>query len=241
MHVKGPEARCCPPEFQARLTRMFGSNPFGEPNFKIVWTQSHFIRMGNLWRDKYGNERRGYRDRYTCPTPCWAILRWRSPKEYGSPTLYRMQTWDSVSKLYALGEYPWKGRYEVLYGLYRKEFIGGKLLIDRMQLSHILIDKMIPMILQAQSLSRWERKAANDLAKEREHKREVAEITDRMVNELPPWYGPVSFARQGCRTSVLDKKMELIQKQWDRLTRRGRRPKFQRGFAQGRSPRIINR
>jgi hypothetical protein len=239
MHIKGPEARRCPPEFQERLTRMFGKNPFGEPNFKIVWTQSHFIRMGNVWRDKYGNERRGYRDRYTCPTPCWAIVRWRSAKEYGSPALYYQQTWDAVSKLYALGEYPWKGRYEVLQPLYSKEFKDGKLVVDGMPLSHILIDKIIPMMLKVQSLSFIERQAAMEFARQEQHKKEVTEVTERMMDALPPWYGPVSFARQGIRTSLLDRKMEAIQKHWDRLTKRNRRPNFQRGFAMGRGPRII--
>ena len=66
MKAAGAETRKCPKEFQDRLTRMFGRNQFGSPNFIVVWGQSQFIRMGNVWRDRWGNERKGFRDIYQC-------------------------------------------------------------------------------------------------------------------------------------------------------------------------------
>jgi hypothetical protein len=240
MHI---ERRRCPVEFQDRLTRAFGISRFGSPNFRMVWGQSNLIRLGNLWRDKFGNERRGYRETYQSHCmPCWVIQRWRAPEEYGTPALYYIQNWDPVSKLYTCGEYPWTGRYESLQPLFRHEFVNGKMVIEHFELSHILIDKIIPMMIAAQRLSAQEREAAMQAIKAAETKKETDEITDRMMSNLPSYYGPVSFARQGCRTSLLDKKMEAIQRQWNRLSWRGKRPNFDRGLFQGTKPvpRFVN-
>jgi hypothetical protein len=238
MHIKGAETRACPPEFQDRLTRMFGTNQFGDPLFKIVWGQSEFIRMGNVWRDRFGNERRGYRDRYKCHGSCWMIMRWRSPQEYATPDLYYQNTYDAYSGLYITGEYPWRGRYEVLQALRSSEMIDGKLTVTHFPLSHVLIDKIIPLMLYAQHMSAAEKKAAKELVEQAEHKKRVEETAEIMMENLPTWYGPVSFSNQGCRTSVLDQKMHKIQKQWDRISKGSRRPKFQQGFTLAKAPRI---
>src|SRR5882724_9008634 len=128
MKAAGAETRKCPKEFQDRITRMFGRNQFGQPNFKIVWGQSEFIRMGNIWRDRWGNERKGFRDTYQCHgAPCWVIMRWKQPAQYGSPRAYYESTYDSFSGLHFLGEYPWRGRYEIVVSLQDKTFVNNKL------------------------------------------------------------------------------------------------------------------
>lgn len=241
MRIAGPEQRRCPPEFQDRITRLFGKNIFGEPLFKVVWGQSVFHRMGNVWRDVYGNERRGYRERYLAGgTPCWNILRWKPAEHYGTPAVWYLNTWDEFSRMFILGEYPWKGRYEVLQSLHRREVIDGKLVITHFPLSHVLIDKLIPMMVAFQFMSEQEKKAAREFVRQKEEKIESEQNADRMESNLPAWYGPVSFSRQGIKTSLLDRKMEQIKKHWDRLSRRGIRPDFQRGFQMGPAPRRLS-
>ena len=241
MPVKGAETRECPKEFQDRLTQMFGVNQFGDPNFKIVWGQSTFIRMGNVWRDRHGNERVGYRERYqNHGMPCWVIMRWHSPIEYGSPRAYYDSTFDSLSRLYMVGEYPWRGRYESVQPLISKEFVGRKLVVTHFPLSHYLIDTLIPMMQAFQKLSQEKKAAARAAAKAAEEKKLTEEIADRMMEALPTYYGPVSYGNQGIRTSLLDRKMAQIQKVWDRLSRAGRRPKFNRGMALGDKPVITH-
>jgi hypothetical protein len=216
---------------------MFGRNPFGGPLFKVVWGQSEFFKMGNVWRDKYGTERRGYRQRYLCHgVACWNILRWKPAKQYGTPELWYAQTWDPVSKLFILGEYPWRGRYEVLYALNRREMVNGKLEIIAFPLTHLLIDKLLPLMLAVQRMSEEEKRAAREMVREAELKKENEEVAERMMDALPAWYGPVSFSRQGCHTSLLDKKMAAIQAAWNRLSRNGQRPRFQKGLFQARAP-----
>ena len=240
MPIKYAETRECPPEYQERLTRLFGINQFGDPNFKIMWNQSIFIRLGNVWRDAAGNERVGYKDVYQGDgQPCWVILRWKPPSDYGSPTTYYRNTFDSLTKLYFVGEYPWRGRYEILQPLIKKEFVGGKLEVSHMPLSHYLIDVVIPMIMAFQNLSIEEQQAARQLALVEEEKARTAEVAEKMIENMPTWVHPVSYGRQGCRTSVLDQKMHSIQKVWDRMSRGGRKPQFKRGLAQGDSPLAI--
>lgn len=237
MHIVRAEQRRCPPEFQARVTRLFGTNVFDDPLFKVVWGQSEFHKMGNRWRDRHGTERCGYRMRYLCDgSPCWNILRWRAAEHYGTPELWYLNTWDESSKTFILGEYPWRGRYEPLFALNRKEIVRGELKVVAFPLSHIIIDQMIPLILATQRMTEEEKKAAQQLVRHRQEQEENAEITERMMNDLPAYYGPVSFSRQGIKTSLLDRKMFAIQQMWNFFSRGGQRPRFQKGFFQGSEP-----
>jgi|GEM_PF-1543447 len=257
MKAERHERRQCPKEFQDRLTRMFGVSQFGTPLFKIVWGQSEFIRMGNVWRDRFGNERRAYRDIYQCHgMPCWVIMRWKQPAQYGSPELYYQNTWDDFSKMHFLGEYPWRGRYEIVQPLMRQEMTEGrlvtewipslnpqtgilenvpvrkrvdqKLIIHHMTLSHVLIDKIIPLILKVQNISLQELRAAQQAQRQAQHKRDVEDLADKMAENMPSYFGPVSYSHQGCRTSLLDRKMEQIEKVWKRELAGGKR--FTKGF-----------
>lgn len=219
--IRGAERKRCPVEFQNRITRMFGVNRFGQPNFRISWGQTEKMRIGVDGK---------YREILVqFNQPCWMIQRWKEAREYGSPALYYSETWDG--NCYITGEYPWTGRYETLQPMYRKEFENGKMKIIPFPLSHILIDKVIPMMLKAQQLTFWEKRAAQDMQRELEHKAEVENIADMLEEDRPSWTGPVSFSRQGCRTSRLDKKMEEIQRYWNRIS--ADKKQWKRGFFQG--------
>lgn len=251
--VKHAETRECPSEYQARLTRSFGVNQFGDPNIKIVWGQSQFIRMGNIWRDRFGNERAGYRERYqVAGQPCWCIMRWKPPTTYGSPAMYYVNTYlptrqfidnpvrkfDSIDGYYVTGEYPWRGRYEPMYTLISKEFVNGKLEITHFPLSHYLIDTLLPMIFAFQRLSKQEQQAAKEAARAAEERAQTESIADMLEEKLPSFWGPVSFNGQGCRTSLLDRKMAQIQQAWDRMAKGRLKPLFTKGIVQGDRPRI---
>jgi len=247
MHIAGAETRKCPEEFQARLTDKFGRNQFGEPNFKVAWNQSQFIRLAREGKDKFGRRIFYYRDCYQGDGQgCWTILCWKPPAHYGSPDTYYANTWialerkeeqghDSAEGFYVTAGYPWQGRYEIVVPLISKEFVDGKLLITHMPLSHYLIDVVIPLIVKWQELSHEEKEAAKQAEAEAESRRQTQQIEDMLMDRLPAWYGPVSFSRQGCRTALLDRKMYAIQQQWNRMARYGV-PIFQRGMAQGNRP-----
>ena len=251
MIVKKAEKRRCPAEFQDRITRRFGKNQFGDPIFKIEWGQSLFIRQGNVWRDESGNERFGYIERYSCAgMACWVILRWHAPFEYGSPAAYYMNTWMPVNTnrqgmaqdketpqgYYVTGEYPWKGRYEVVQPLISKEMVGNELVVTHFPLTHYLIDVLIPMIENFRRLSKEEQEAARAVARAMEEKQQTEFIADILEENMPTWWGPVSYSGRGIKTSYLDRKMAAIQRVWDR---EASKPQFSRGMSQGNAPRRI--
>jgi hypothetical protein len=92
VHIASKETRRCPEEFQRRLTQRFGKNIFGDPNFRIVWGASEFVRIGDVRRDKFGTERKGFKDEYLCHgMACWNILRWKPASLYGTDDLWYAQ------------------------------------------------------------------------------------------------------------------------------------------------------
>jgi hypothetical protein len=262
MRIEGPETRECPLEIQERLTRMFGRNQFGDPHIKIVWNQSQFIRLGWQWKDSFGCEHTGYRERYQGDgTPCWMVMRWKPAGFYGSPDTYYANTWmpsrtaaedlnhrqgeagfDSPDGFYVTAEYPYRGRYEIVVPLVRRSFFPGnklpELRIEHLPLDHFMVDRLIPLILLAMEMTQEERAAAREAEEEAEQKRLAQLVEEKMAEALPAFYGPVSFNRQGCRTSLLDRKMQQIQKKWNELSRQGA-PRFQPGMAQGYRPMVL--
>jgi hypothetical protein len=249
----GLERRKCPAEFQSRLTRMFGKNQFGEPLIKVVWGQSQFIRMGNEYRGCHGESRVGYRN-ISAGNACWQIMRWKAPINYGSPDVYYANTYMSIAQrftddgmpfddaegFYVTGEYPWRGRYETMYALQKQEYVHGRLVVEHLPLTHYLIDTIIPMVLAFQRLTKEEQEAARTAARIAEEKKENETIAEAFAENLPRWWGPVSYSRQGIRTSLLDRKMHAIQQVWNRMAKQGQKPKFSRGMQVGDKPHVMN-
>src|SRR5580700_11188244 len=119
MHISSPlYLTQCPQEYQDRLTRAGGTNRYGQPNYKFVWAPANLTRAGGYWEQEGFT---GYRDVVLNDVPGWQILEWHAPEEYGSPTLYYIQNYDEPTGLQTLGEFPYQGRYEVLYTLVSKE------------------------------------------------------------------------------------------------------------------------
>jgi hypothetical protein len=204
------EKNICPQHFQDRVTAVGGLNRYGEPNFKVVWLQTPTMRAGGYW-DFDGFY--GYRDVPMHGEPAWGILQWNAPEVYGTPELYYMQNVDETTGLAVLGEYPYKGRYEVLFVLSHKEMVNNKLIVEHMPLNNMLIDKVIPVVLQAKNVSLERKRAAQQELKDRED-REQLETIEAMRADAKMAFGgnAVSFSRQGCRTSIIDRKVKDIEK-----------------------------
>lgn len=91
----------------------FGKNPYGEPIFRVVWSDSRKYMLGGLW-DGVTSEYRWvpkYPDFHG-----WVLERWLSPGEYaGSRQQYDLQQRDDESGLLTCGPYPDRGEYEFCY------------------------------------------------------------------------------------------------------------------------------
>lgn len=156
IYINGPQRLTrCPKEYQDRVTKAGGINRYGQPNFKIVWGEAHGTRAGGYWEQEGFT---GYRDIYLNDTPCWLLLQWHDSIEAGSPTLWYMDNLDESTGLQTLGEFPYKGFYQVLFILRDHKMEDGKLVIDAMPLNGMLVDLVIPLMIFGQGLS-YERRA----------------------------------------------------------------------------------
>ncbi len=213
----------CPEEFQERLTDIGGVNRYDDPNFLLIWSQGGgphaTYRAGGQWAGDDQVSFRGYRDLLVGGgVPCWALMQWHDALEYGTPEIYYMQNYDEDTGLQILGEHPYHGRYQMLYNLRWSEMRQGHMHFEMMPLNTFLLDTVIPIITAAKDIS-WEKtKAVMADLKEREDKADVAMIEDVMRDSAVPFKGnAVSYQKQGCRTSLIDKKIEAMQRNWNRM------------------------
>jgi hypothetical protein len=212
-----------PEEFQERLTEIGGVNRYDEPNFVLVWSQgggpNATYRAGADWAGEDQVSYRGYRDLLIGGgVPCWALLQWHDAIEYGTPELYYVQNYDEDSGLQTLGEYPYFGRYQMLYNLRWSEMRNGKMFFEMMPLNTFLLDTVVPIITQAKDIS-WEKtKAVMQDLKEREDKADIDMIESVMRTSALPFGGnAVSYQKQGCRTSLVDRKIEAMTRNWNKM------------------------
>ena len=216
----------CPEEFQDRLTEIGGVNRYDEPNFLLVWSQGggeqSTYRAGGAWNVEGLPSFRGYRDLLVGGgVPCWALLQWHDASEYGTPEMYYVHNLDEETQLQTLGEFPYSGRYQMLYNLRWTEMRGKEMYFEAMPLNSYLLETVVPIITAAKDIS-WEKtKAAMMDIKEREDAADAAMIEDVMrASALPFKGGAVSYGKQGCRTSLVDKKIEAMQRNWNTIMKR---------------------
>lgn len=210
------EQYTCPPEFQERLTRIGGINRYGEPNFIIVWGQSWTVRRGGTWEQDDGTFFRGYRDVVEDGRPCWILKKWNSPELYGSPMLYYLENQEEATGLQILGEFPFRGRYETIQPFVWKGLVNGRMVVERMPLNSMMLDLVVPVVMASQRVSNYQRKLALEEMKAREDRDMLRNVEAKRHDAQMAFRGPVSFSRQGCRTSLVDQKVYAIQKYWDR-------------------------
>lgn len=203
-YLTGHERRRCPAHFQERINRAGGFNRFGGPNFDIVWGQTATIRAdGKPVLQQFGDA-------------CWVLRQWNPPEAYGTPELWEM---DEVLKR---DPFPYRGRYEIVQPFKWAGVVNGRLVQEFMPLTSLIVDRIIPIVMQCKEASYWKRYVALRDAQEKKDKAQTDRIADNLMDASPAWYGPVSYSRQGCKSSFLQQKMEAIEKNWKRMIRLAR-------------------
>lgn len=222
------ENNIAPEDFQGLLTQAGGVNVFDEPNFLVVWGQGGdyecTYRAGGAWSvdEQYFL---GYRDLLkTSGEPCWSLLQWHDPLEYGTPESYYATNYDEGSGLQILGEYPYSGRYEILFNMRYRELVPGEgIKFEYMPLSSYLLDIVVPILLDAQGISAEKKQAAYMDMREREEREKLSAVEQRIREaELPFKDNPVSYTRQGARTPAIDRKVIEMSRNWDKISRSAR-------------------
>jgi hypothetical protein len=215
------ERRDCPPEFQARLTHAVGLNPYNEPLFKIVWGQTATYTAGGVWPHDHFFGYRQLMLSNSSPSgkgqPCWMILEWHPASDYGTDAEYYFHNRDDATGLQTLGEYPYKGKYEVAFKLVSQVVSNGRMQLNYYHLDGMVLDLLIPAIVEAQRMTMRDRlRAIRDM--EEKKQKDIDRQVDAIYNNR----------RKHVLPSVIEDRERLIQKQMSHfLTKFGR---IQPGF-----------
>jgi hypothetical protein len=203
--------RQCPPEFQDAFTRQGGTNQYGEPIFKLVWGPDETGRSGGYW-EKDGFL--GYRDfQVAGPAPCWVLMMWKPAESFGSDVRWYYHHRDDATGLQELGEYPYYGQYIVIQQLIHREMVNGVMQSEILEPSSFLIDCLLPAVQFWQALNEEERLAAIRLEMELEEDEVLEQMMDAKADCAPAWRGATaSYTNQGCRTSQIAKKVEVMER-----------------------------
>jgi hypothetical protein len=100
--------------------------------------------------------------------------------------------------------------------------VDGKFKVEAMPLNSFILDDVIPIILEAKDISYEKTMAALKGIKEKEDQDDVNMVEDVMRDSKMAFKGPVSYARQGCRTSIIDRKMEHMQRNINKMVANAR-------------------
>ena len=212
----------CPEWFQEKLTEIGGVNKYDEPNFRVVWGQGGqrecLYRAGGHWHVEGQESFKGYRDLLVGGgTPSWILMQWEDAVVYGTPESYYVGNYDEETGMQDLGEYPYSGRYRMLYNMCWRDMSSGKMKIEAMPLNSFILNTVVPIIREARNISYEKTMAAMKEIKEREDAEDTSMIEDALRDAKLAFKGPVSYARQGCRTHLIDKKVEQMSRHWNQM------------------------
>lgn len=200
------ERRECPPEFQDRLTNAVGTNQYGEPLFKIVWGQTQTYTAGGVWAHDHFFGYRQLMLSNSSPSgkgvPCWMILEWHPPEDYETAAVYYFRNRDETTGLQTLGEYPYRGRYEIAFKLTSTEYRDGRLQVVHYHLDGMILDILIPAIVEGQRMTMKQR-----LKRLREWEEKREKDLDRNVDAA------LKSAKRRLLPSQIDDRVRLIQQQ----------------------------
>ena len=216
-----------PEWFQEKLTEIGGVNKYDEPNFRVVWGQGGqpeaLYRAGGHWHVEGQPSFKGYRDLLIGGgTSSWCLLQWHDATDYGTPESYYVAMCDDETNLSDLGEYPYFGRYRMLYNMCYRAVLNGKMEIEAMPLNSFVLDAIIPIIMEAKDISYEATMEAMKGIKEQEDKADLDTVEDAMRDSKVAFKGPVSYARQGCRTHYIDKRVEQLQRHMNQISANAR-------------------
>lgn len=162
--------REAPAWFNEELARVGGTNRYGDPIFKLVWSEEPRMVAGGRFADGFV----GYRWVRAVPgDPCWALLIWEGPETYGDHVFWDIQYRDPETGLLEIGEFPREGRYRLLKRLEHRELVQSsvseavmtpsgpgmkelkrrKCTVHLIEPSGFILDLMIPMLLAWRKLT----------------------------------------------------------------------------------------
>lgn len=235
-----PQVELYPPPFIVeRINALGGMNPFGQPNFRVIWGGNRYHLVGGAFKKplyiKTGII--GEPDRAVVTTvnemrslpkyhiSRWHLERWRGPEWYGSPEQWYQETFDPESNMMTQGPFPTLGDYEHVFYLAQCThlrptgewcnlcIIGCGQFIP-LEENFYMLERQIKMLQMSEDVNAKEERSA--LFMREEKKRQVYRniVGERVRGAMRPTLATQSTSWQdGSRCSIPESNMA---KQWDK-------------------------
>lgn len=219
--------REAPAWFNDELERIGGTNRYGDPLFKLTWSEDIRALIGGRFNDGFV----GYRNaRVMGKDPCWVLMIWEGPETFGDPDLWEFDYRQPENGLLACGSFPKYGRYRVLKQMLHRQLEQRELskmvwnpvkkhpemrrlqdqrfVTYRMEPTGLILDLMLPMLMAWKRLAPHQRLEALKDRKERQD----AEL-DRTLKDA------VHGSRVRRSSALVQKRAEFIEKHMDQAMR----------------------
>lgn len=230
--------REAPGWFNDELERIAGTNRYGNPLFRLVWSEVPKMVVGGRFSDGFV----GYKRVSAIPgEPCWALMLWEAPETFGDPLEWEWQYRQPDTGCLDMGSFPKEGRYRLLKQLMHRELVQREVsqviwnpikkrpemqLVQRvkratykMEPCGLILDLMVPMLMAWRHLSAVQKlEAVMDRKRRQENERERV-IKDALHD---------SKVRRS--SQLVQKRAELIEKNMDQAMRIAAR--YSRGIVQ---------
>lgn len=200
--------RECPEWFQEELTRIGGTNPYGEPIFRLWWSQEPRQVIGGRWANGF----EGYKQ---VPAgggvQCWTLWVWEPRELQGSPEMWEVMNRDPETGYLQIGGYPKYGKYRLMKRFLHREiehkeitepvWVDGVLKFQRvrkpefvsyrMEPCGLMLDLMLPMLIRWRRLSDEKKVEAikdDELRRNEEVSKKAKDIRDgNRVRRITPY------------------------------------------------------
>ncbi len=169
-----------PPSWAATLLRRFGTNIYGQPNWRVIWSEDRVRFECGAPRRTYGDGRNR-----------WMVERWCGPETYGT-----REAWEAMREpdgTPSLGPYPAEGDYEWTFTFETPDGEGSPLEPGLLQL-------LCQCIERGKLLSDEQRRIAVKARMERQQKERDERFDAIFDNAMGPFGGNPVSGNPGKRT-----------------------------------------
>ena len=166
------ESKKPPIEYVEFLVRIGGRNPFGKPNFRLVWGES---ATNVVWGQLEGGGKGQHVKLRYAGIPRWNVEMWKPAEVFGSPESWYADSYDPVSGLHVCGDYPFQGDYCHHTRLHSLNFA--------------ILEELIPKIDKARGMTFAQRKAIIEAEMEAEKQARLKRGEDAYLDATPAFGG----------------------------------------------------
>jgi len=172
------------PDYVNAALRRFGLNPWGEPLYRVAWSESRYKIVGGEFHDGFRVVREYRQVPMYRAVARWVLESWKPTPV--SPSQWERDELDPISGLLKSGPYPYRGEY---WGNIVIQQPNG----DYLELSPGLVRYFATLIDRSREITPWESFLANrDAVEERE--KALSKLRRDIISDAISAFGASSYS-----------------------------------------------